>query len=129
MRPEKELTIEVRNKEHDYGWVQTMRPDDDRQERWKAEKAERGWDSTELWNLDSTFSYFILPRIKALRDSKIGHPASLTQKQWDTILNKMIYSFEFYAGEEKFSCSDERIWKKVNNGMRLFGVWYGAMWD
>jgi hypothetical protein len=38
---------------------------DKRQKLWKKQRDERGFDDTELWNLDVTMAKFILPRLAA----------------------------------------------------------------
>lgn len=38
------------------------------QKRWELERKSRGFDSTELWNLDATIAEFILPRLIAFKE-------------------------------------------------------------
>ena len=42
--------------------------DDERQEHWKKEREELGFDETEVWSLDISVIKFILPRLEYMRD-------------------------------------------------------------
>ena len=59
-------------------------------------------------------------------------------KRWDYVLNEMIFAFEKLNDddwEEPFFAKgfDKEEWEKVNNrinnGLRLFGVYYRSLWD
>lgn len=85
----------------------------------------------ELWSLDVTIAKFILPRLKRFKKHTMGHPAELTEKQWDAILDKIIFSFAFIAGPDMWNIKymgDEKTWKKVNEGLQLFAEWFNALW-
>lgn len=85
----------------------------------------------ELWNLDVTIAKFILPRLKRYKKSTRCHPAEITEKQWDTILDKMIFSFNFFATDKRWAIeifTNEKIWKKVDEGLELFAKWFGSLW-
>jgi len=80
----------------------------------------RGWNDSDCWSLDHTIAEFVLPRLKVLQKNKHGVPSSVQlseetknalstlsekekeerefeelQKVWDSILSKMVKSFEF----------------------------------
>lgn len=85
----------------------------------------------ELWNLDCTIAKFVLPRLKRFKKHTIAHPATLTEKQWDNILDKMIFSFEHIASDNLWaleSVGNKKIEKKVQEGLQLFATWFTALW-
>lgn len=47
-----------------YSLSKTISKKDKRQKLWRKQRDERGFDDTELWNLDVTMAKFILPRLK-----------------------------------------------------------------
>ena len=49
-----------------------LKEDDERKEIFKKQRLERGFDETELWNLDTTILKFILPRLKAFKENTFG---------------------------------------------------------
>jgi hypothetical protein len=56
----------------------------------------RGWNDSDLWNLDWNIAEYILPRLKRLKEIKKGYPSNIDDpKQWESILDKMIKSFEY----------------------------------
>ena len=63
---------------------------------------------SELWDLDYTFADFILPRLKAFKKNTISVPASLTEDEWDDILDKMIIAFEYIITEDSWWIDDPR---------------------
>ena len=66
----------------------------------------RGWNDSDIWNLDHTIAIFVIPRLKKLKEKTNGYPGSLEINesdyeegmiQWKQILDKMIYAFEGIA--------------------------------
>jgi hypothetical protein len=112
-------------------------------------------DDYDLWSMDETLGYIILPMSKRLKEIKHGHPyvhkedvpdtipsdapdGWSTTEQWDWVLDEMIYAFEFKSGdnsdwEDKFSDYSREEYEKtrdrIQNGFRLFGKYYQALWD
>ena len=87
----------------------------------------RGYDDSEIWNLDSTIALFILPRLKLFRNSLHGYPNNLTFEQWEEVLDKMIIAF---------SLIDDVAWHfndfdypRVEEGLDLFRKYYFNLWD
>lgn len=59
----------------------------------------RGWDDSDLWSLDYTIAKFALPRLREFKLQAMGHPSSLTEEEWNMILDKMIWSMEYVQKE------------------------------
>lgn len=105
-------------------------PDEVREERWRKQREERGFDDTELWNLNNTIIYFILPRLKAYREmERWGTPMGLEEKHWNEILDRIIIGFELF--DYNWSSKEELMLneRKFKIAMKLFAKWFGALWD
>lgn len=100
-----------------YSLCNELPKDDDRQELWEQQRTERGFDSTELWNLDVTIAKFIVPRLQAAKES-YGID--------EDIINKIIFAFEYASSEKLFSGP---ITKEVTEGLQLFSENYFALWN
>lgn len=77
---------------------------DERYEGWKNDRLERGFDDTELWNLDHTILRFIQPRLKAFAKGAPmrGYPGNLNnQEEWLHILDEMIFAVDWYLDEDR----------------------------
>ena len=69
--------------------------DDKIKEKFKEQRLERGFDDSELWNLDTTILKFILPRLKAFKEATIGCPRAFNNlEEWVNCIDKMIKSIE-----------------------------------
>lgn|SRR3990167_652396 len=90
----------------------------------------RGFDSFELYSLDSTISKFILPRLKAFRKEAMSYPNDFKNiKDWQKAMDKMIGAFEYnmsdWDGDKKMFNQKNRDYKA---GMELFAKYYGHLW-
>lgn len=81
----------------------------------------------EVTNLHYHVSQYILPRLKKFKESTYSYPSSITSKEWDSILDKMIYSFE-YAIEDNIVQTNSEEYKKYQEGMELFSIYYLDLW-
>jgi len=100
--------------------------DDPRQPTWKEQRLDYGFDDTELWNLDNVFAKFIYPRLIRFRYITESIPSSLNEKEWDTILSKMTYSFGVLKGDRIYFEEEEE--KKIKEGLELFSKYYFDLW-
>ena len=98
----------------------------------------RGWDDSELWNLDHVIAKFIVPRLKEFKKCKPYFQESREvpdSKNWNNILDKIIWSFEFVLTNYgvDYECSNREIYKenlkRYEEGMSLFSKYYWALWD
>lgn len=77
--------------------------------KYRQQRVERGFDSTELWNLYHTFALFILPRLVEFRKVTNSYPHDFeTLEGWTKIIDKMIYAFDHIANEEKYQDEYEK---------------------
>ena len=109
---------------------------DDRYKNQMEQLKEFGFSDSETWSLFSVVAEFILPRLKRLKEIKGGYPANLTNAEWDEILNKMIFAFEWSLTDgnmtdEYMAMTDEErddSWEKYKEGMELFAEYFMGLW-
>lgn len=108
----------------------------------------------ECWDLDHTFSKFILPRLKHFKRMKrYGHPSDMTPEEWENIIDEMIWTFEYKLNPDKvlpfpplephqtFSAYKESpahieyfsrakvLDDRCEKGMQIFFKYYEHLWD
>ena len=89
----------------------------------------RGFDSREVWNLDSAIIRFTLPRLKHFRKVIGTHPSDISFKQWQNRLDKMIKAMEIWENTEGFPYDKGTMEKEWKQGMALFHKYFFALWD
>ena len=87
----------------------------------------------ELTNLDKTLARYILPRVKRFREiNKQSYPADLKDmKQWNKILDSIIWAFDYSLNEEKIIQDEkerEKNQRKYKKGMKLFSEYFEDLW-
>jgi hypothetical protein len=92
------------------------------------QKITRGFDDSETFSLDYSLAKLIAPRLKRFQQISIAYPSEFSDLEWNCILNKMISSFEFLASEDRWTCSDKKKWKEVQEGLDLFSKYYLCIW-
>lgn len=126
-------------------------PEQKKKRKRKAQKFYKkyGFRYEECWNLDHTLAVYILPRLAYLRDNSISYPGNLATynefgeliaegyEVWQNCLNKMILAFEHIIdedlGNEPSFINNKEVWEKWNKekeeGFKLFGRYFQALWD
>ena len=92
------------------------------------------WDT---WSMDHTLAPIILPMLVQLKATKHGHPADLTEQEWDDILDEMIWAFEQKCRDDwmddyDYSWDSEEAkahQERMSNGFILFGKYFENLWD
>lgn len=137
----------MRKKIEGYGY--SVKRKDKNYKKFKKQREVRGFDNTELWNLDVAIAKFIAPRLKAyILHKDTGVPQSLISDvgfpganytpyensddhnvilaQWNDKLQKMLGFFEFVASEKE---TTDRMPNDLKEGMKLFAEHYSDLWD
>ena len=93
----------------------------ERVEEYKKQRIERGFDDTELWNLDTTILKFVLPRLKRFKECTIGFPPDFeTLEEWQECLEKIIINIEkIINSEEDVDYEGFELFKKY-----FFNLWW-----
>lgn len=118
---------------------------DTRYKHYVTQLKKTGISDTELWNLDYTIACFILPRLKLFRSNMFGYPvisecyysndvnfsnktcSNNNRKLWKKYLDKMIYSFNKITTD--YSYNNDRINKKIQEGLDLFAKYFSSLWQ
>jgi len=108
----------------------------------------RGYSDIEVWNLDDSICKWVLPRLKAFRESTIGYPnvpgKCDTFEDWQAMVDEMIFGFDWAMKEDdwyhenvfyKTGKEKEEALEVFNNtrdraqkGRELFGKWMMHLW-
>lgn len=90
---------------------------------------ERGFSDIDLYDLHSTFTDFILPRLIAFKQSnRFGTPTGLREEEWENILDSMIRAFKLLRLGEEISLTEEQR-QDIKDGLYYFSEWYEHLWD
>lgn len=108
-----------------YGCAQEVQPDDERHKLWQQQRLYRGFDDTELWNLNDTILRFILPRLDEFRKNLGGHPAELDEEEWYDILERLVVGIEASLADDNHLNPDEYS----KETMELLFKWFNYLWD
>ena len=115
-------------------------------------------DKYDTWNMDYTLAHIILPMLKQLKETQQGAPQVDLEdvpeelrvddkvhpydedgnyfKRWQYVLNEMLFAFESQHNDwkDEFLAKDDfeairKVEERIQNGFRLFGKYYQALWD
>ena len=104
----------------------------------------KGYDDTEVFNTDLTFIDRYLKILKDFRKNHYGYPLSITNEQWDDILDEMIKHLSLMTEDnvetelkKGMPDSFEPDYKTVNEiqdkhkdeFFKLFSKWFYNLWD
>lgn len=102
-----------------FSLADTIDSDDNRQMKFYHQRIERGFDETELWNLDATILKFILPRLKEFKETTCGYPNGFSNlKEWTECIQKMIDSIESIIKDEDPQYEGWELFKQY-----FFNLW------
>ena len=106
-----------------------------RTKKYKQQRLERGFDDSELWNLDSTIAQFITPRLKAFKEYTQSYPGGVSGFiEWKMILDQMVEGFELWQNHWEWeNDNDQNIINekrhKVDIALELFKEQSFELWD
>ena len=100
-------------------------------------------DKYDTWGLDHTLALIILPALKQYKkvhqsspcidgfyDEKTGNMLPEVHEAWNSIVDKMIWSFEaILAEDEKEELYTVQENNQIQEGLDLFGKYYRNLWD
>jgi len=97
------------------------------------QKITRGFSDRDTWSLDHTIANYILPRLKRFKEVNNGHPTHLSEDEWDSILDEMIYAMEYTATQWTDDWDDTNFnvqenWDRYLQGMKYFGKYFHHLW-
>lgn len=114
-------------------------------DRWPNQRVRVRIDDYDIWSMDETLALIILPMLKKLKEHNYGSSTvdnedvsedlridgdDLHPKRWDYVLDEMIWAFERKVENDYlYDESYKERQKRMNNGFRLFGKYYEALWN
>ena len=111
-----------------FGFVHELDKEPARQAECVKQYLERGFDYTELMNLDKTIAKFILPRL--VEFSKFNNHWCLDDKDDETRKRHyalMIGAFDLLSDDENFYYNNDDL-ATINFGLELFGKYFLHLW-
>ena len=81
----------------------------------------------DTWSMDCTLAMIIHPMLVQLKATQHGHPANLTEQEWNQILDEMIWAFGHKSKE--MDAGDNETQERLTNAFMLFGKYYENLWD
>ena len=104
---------------------------DKRNEEYKNQRLERGFDNSELWNLDITIAKFVIPRLKAFKKiiTDNNEPFIIGgDYTFYEVLDKIINAFEIIVDDNRPDHLHNHDNEKVTEGLLLFVKYYSHLW-
>ena len=93
----------------------------------------RGWSDDELWDLDTRFAAWLLPRLKAFAagPARDAHPGCLPSvEEWQGVLGEMVEGFELMAaGAHILAHPPGGQRAKVDRALDLFRQYAHGLWS
>ena len=99
---------------------------------------EEGFSEIEFFSLDYSLALYIYGRLRYFQDNCLyGYPNGMSQKEWETILGKMVKAFKLYCthedndalfSEQEKKARSKNRQKQINYGMRLFIKYFQCLW-
>lgn len=86
--------------------------DDNTREQYAKQRAERGFDDSELWCFSQTVSRFLVDRLKALKELDHGCPRGMKREEYDEDIDAMIKGFEYASHDMTDLCGEYETCKQ-----------------
>jgi hypothetical protein len=121
--------IGVKNEDMPWNW----NPEDKRQEFWKQQREEYGFDERETWSLDSTFEFWLYERLKMYNDINIVntsyHKYKFKNEQitFQDCIDRMLEGLEISLTVDEFYRTEEQN-KKVEDVVHIFALCFRSLW-
>lgn len=106
-----------------FSLASSLMSNDERLEEFRKQRIERGFDDTELWDLNITIIKFILPRLKAFKECTSNYPRNLNSKEeWDIIIQSMIDYMQAIID------NNDELEEKYTEGWDNFHKYFFSLW-
>lgn len=104
--------------------------DDKREDLFKQQRIERGFDNSETWSLRDTIANFILPRLKVFLELSYGEKGAIVDEndEMKIAINKMLRAFELVVRDKGTFILTEDEYKEYEEGMEMFKIYYLSLW-
>lgn len=79
----------------------------------------------DLISLKHANSEWLIPRLELFKKMMLSFPLGLTEKEWEEIINKMIFSHQMILNDNV----SEKNWDQVKEGIDLYCKYYFDLWS
>lgn len=89
------------------------------------------WGSSTFVTAKYHLAEIILPRLQRFQELHIGYPHNMSPEEWNDILSKMIWGFQWYAARGKYAIDSQEEPENVaraHTAIELFGKFFGHLW-
>lgn len=101
---------------------------DKKEPLWKKQREKRGFDDRDTWSLDHTLGKWLAPRLKRYKEVNCIVGPTDKGRNWDQILDEMIFAYDFLGSERRWDSFDKKEWKRVESGLKLFAKYCTSLW-
>ena len=96
---------------------------DEREELFTKQRIERGFDDSETWSLDGTFSEFMLPRLERYREITKG--MFIERDDFNQKIDELIESLKIHVESNGYISEREKIMNGLKHFPEIFlGLWW-----
>lgn len=99
---------------------------DNREEEFKKQRMERGFDDSETWSLRDTFANFMLPRLKRFKE--IYTERVLDDRNLMGQVDQIILAFELVVRDQGAFILTDDEYDQFDDGMRIFSNIFLKLW-
>jgi hypothetical protein len=94
------------------------------------QKITKGYSDNEICILNHHLCKFILPRLKAFRNTYTYPPCFMTCEEWKEKIDKMIVAFELIIDDNMPELVSEQLKRqqKITEGLQLFARYFQHLW-
>lgn len=100
--------------------------DDEREEEFKKQRMERGFDDSETWGLDYTVASFIIPRLE--RYQELANERLARDKQLIREVDMLLEAMKLIVKDEGSHLWNEKEKDIVTQGLALFPKVFTTLW-
>lgn len=95
-------------------------------------------DESDFWNANVVIASIAAPLLRQFKEKTTAIPSGLTQKQWDYILDEMIFAFEHHLNHDSYSTIDIYMLDPLRSahdryramkGLEYFAKYFAYLWD
>ncbi|WP_340152673.1 hypothetical protein [uncultured Marivirga sp.] len=100
--------------------------DDEREEQFRKQRMERGFDDSETWSLDYTVASFIIPRLE--RYQELANERLARDKQLIREVDMLLEAMKLIVKDEGSHLWNEKEKDIVTQGLALFPKVFTTLW-
>lgn len=89
-----------------------------------------GWDDSVCYNLNTSTAIWLLPKLRRYKEIHKSFPMGLTEKEWQSILDEIIWFLEQESADQDFvTTCNSTYHTRYDNARMLFGKYFSDLWS